>query len=83
MTTDRTRAPNVLSALLRVNDPGLDARQLITAWQNEDMARWRAREEPLSLAVTRSEAIRLARHVNNLGADVESNSDQITELVMS
>jgi transposase len=81
MTTDRTRATNALTALLRVNDLGLDARKPLTAIQIEEVSRWRAREEPLALSVARSEAVRLAKHVTKLGADIKSNNNQITELV--
>jgi transposase len=81
MTTDRTRATNALTALLRVNDLGLDARKPLTAIQIEEVSRWRAREEPLALSVARSEAIRLAKHISKLGADIKSNNDHISELV--
>jgi hypothetical protein len=81
ITRDRTRATNALTALLRVNDLGLDARKPITAAQIQDVARWRAREEPLALSVARSEAIRLAKHISKLGVDIKSNNDHITELV--
>jgi transposase len=81
MTTDRTRAVNALTALLRVNDLGLDARKSLTGTQIADLSRWRAREEPLALTVARSEAVRLAKHISGLDADIKSNRDRIAELV--
>jgi transposase len=81
MTTDRTRAVNALTALLRVNDLGLDARKSLTGTQIAEVSRWRAREEPLVLSVARSEAVRLAKRISELDADIKTNSAQITELV--
>jgi transposase len=81
MTTDRTRAVNALTALLRVNDLGLDARKSLTGTQIAEVSRWRAREEPLALSVARSEAVRLAKRISELDADIKTNSAQVTELV--
>ncbi|WP_461172108.1 IS110 family transposase [Arthrobacter sp. Z1-9] len=81
MTTDRTRAVNALTALLRVNDLGLDARKPLTGTQIAEVARWRAREEHLALSVARTEAIRLAQHIRKLDTHIKTNNDQITELV--
>lgn len=81
MTTDRTRTVNALTALLRVNDLGLDARKSLTATQIAEVSRWRSREEPLALSVARSEAVRLAKHINELDTDIQTNNTQITELV--
>lgn len=81
MTTDRTRAVNALTALLRVNDLGLDARKSLTGTQIAEVSRWRAREEPLALSVARSEAVRLARRISELDADAKTNHARITELV--
>ncbi|MFC7849698.1 IS110 family transposase [Arthrobacter sp. NPDC057388] len=81
MTTDRTRAVNGLTALLRTNDLGLDARKTLTGAQITEVSRWRAREEPLALSVARLEAVRLAKHISELDADIKTNIYQITELV--
>ncbi|MGM7775149.1 IS110 family transposase [Arthrobacter sp. KNU-44] len=81
MTTERTRSVNALTALLRVNDLGLDARKPLTGTQIAEVSRWRAREEPLALSVARSEAVRLARHISELDADIKTNGSRITELV--
>lgn len=81
MTTDRTRAVNALTALLRVNDLGLDARKPLTGPQIAEVSRWRRREEPLAVSVARSEAVRLANRISGLDADIKANNAQITELV--
>ncbi|WP_248758872.1 IS110 family transposase [Pseudarthrobacter sp. SSS035] len=81
MTTDRTRGVNALTALLRVNDLGLDARKPLTGTQITEASRWRAREEPLAQSVARAEAVRLAKHITELDADIKTNNDQITGLV--
>lgn len=81
MTTDRTRAVNALTALLRINDLGLDARKSLTGTQILEVSRWRAREEPLAVSVARSEAVRLAKHIGELDAEIKANRCRITELV--
>lgn len=81
MTTERTRAVNALTALLRVNDLGLDARKPLTGTQIADVARWRARQEPLAASVARAEAIRLAKHITGLDTEIKTNTTQITGLV--
>lgn len=81
MTTERTRAVNALTALLRVNDLGLDARKPLTAAQIANVTRWRARDEPLAASIARSEAVRLAQRVTGVDAEIKTNTAQITELV--
>jgi transposase len=81
MTTDRTRTVNALTALLRVNDLGADARKPLTGSQILEISRWRAREEPLALSVARSEAVRLAKRISDLDAEIKANGNRITELV--
>jgi len=81
MTTARTRAVNALTALLRVNYLGLDVRKPLTGTQILEVCRWRVREEALAASVARSEAIRLAKHITELDADIKANSTRITELV--
>ena len=81
MTTERTRAVNALTALARVNDLGLDARKPLTGTQIREVCRWRAREEPLALSIARSEAVRLAKRIGELDAEIKTNNDRITELV--
>lgn len=81
MTTDRTRTVNALTALLRTNDLGLDARSSLTGSQILEVSRWRAREEPLAVSVARSEAVRLAKRIGDLDAEIKTNGSRITELV--
>ncbi|WP_115789405.1 IS110 family transposase [Arthrobacter silvisoli] len=81
MTTDRTRAVNALTALLRVTELGLDARRSLTGTQITEVSRWRTRDEPLALSVARAEATRLAKHITTLDADITTNNTQINELV--
>lgn len=81
MTTDRTRSVNALTALLRSFDLGMDARKSLISTQIDEISRWRSREEPLALSTARSEAVRLARRINELDTDIKSNSCQITALI--
>lgn len=81
MTTERTRAVNALTALLRVTDLGQDARKPLTGAQIADVTRWRARDEPLAASIARSEAVRLAQSVTRLDAEIKTNTGRITELV--
>ena len=81
MTTERTRAVNALTALLRVNGLGLDVRKPLTGAQIAEVTRWRSRDEPLAASVARSEAVRLAQRVTGLDAEIKTNTAQITELV--
>lgn len=81
MTTERTRAVNALTALLRASDLGMDARRALSGVQIAEVSRWRAREEELALSIARSEAIRLAKRITELDADLKSNSTRMTDLV--
>src|SRR5699024_10938364 len=66
MTTDRTRAVNALTALLRSNDLGMDARKTLVKTQIVEVSKWRTRNEELSMSVARAEAVRLAKHATDL-----------------
>jgi transposase len=81
MTAERTRGVNALTALLRVNDLGLDARKPLTGTQTAEVSRWRAREESLALSAARSEAVRLAKRITELDAEIKTNNSRITGLV--
>lgn len=81
MSKDRTRAVNALTALVRANDLGLDARKKLSATQISEVSRWRDREEELSLSNARSEAVRLAKHVLDLDEQLQANEKQLDELV--
>jgi transposase len=81
MTTDRTRTVNALTALLRINDLGFDARKSLSGRQILEVSRWRVREEALAESVARSEAVRLAKRIGDLDAEIKANGSRITELV--
>jgi len=81
MSGERTRAINVLTALLRTVDLGMDARTSLTATQLATIAGWREREENLGRRTCRAEAVRLARRVKTLTVDLATNRAGITDLV--
>lgn len=81
MTGERTRAVNGLTALVRVNELGLDARKALTGAQIAEVSRWREQDEELALSVARTEAVRLAKRIGDLDKDVAGNTQQITDLV--
>ncbi len=81
MTKDRTRTVNALTALLRSNDLGCDARKALSKTQIVEVSKWRSRNEELSLSIARGEAIRLAKHVLELDTQLADNERQLTELV--
>lgn len=81
MTAERTKAVNTLTALLRVNDLGVDARKPLSRTQIITISAWRARNEEIAKSVARSEAVRLARRIVDLTQDLKTNNTQLTELV--
>jgi transposase len=81
MTSERTRAINALTALVRTIDLGIDARRPLTPRQLSTIAAWRDRAEDLSSVTCRREAVRLARRVQTLDDDLAANRAAITELV--
>ncbi|MFJ2145350.1 IS110 family transposase [Glutamicibacter sp. NPDC087831] len=81
MSKGRTRSINALNALARSNDLGIDARRKLTAVQIEEISRWREREEELALNIARSEAARLAKHIQDLDGQLKSNKQKLDELV--
>jgi len=72
---------NALTALLRVNDLGVDARKPLAASQITTVARWRERDEPLEDVIARAEAIRLARRIHELDKQLSANQKQMTALI--
>jgi transposase len=80
-TGERTRAVNALLALVRTIDLGIDARTPLTAGQISTIAAWRDRDEDATTATCRHEAVRLARRIRTLDADLASNRSDITELI--
>lgn len=81
MTKERTKAVNTLTALLRINDLGIDARKPLTAVQIIAVSGWRTRNEDIAQSVARGEAVRLAKRIVELNGDLKVNDTQITELV--
>lgn len=83
MTRERTRGINALTALLRANDLGLDARKPLSITQINEVSRWRARQEELSTSIARAEAVRLAQHILGLSEELKTNEQQLGELVQA
>jgi len=83
MTGERTRAINLLTALQRTVDLGVDARKSLTTTQLATIAGWREREENLARRTCRAGAVRLVRRIKTLDGDLTSNRAGITDLVAS
>ncbi len=81
MSKGRTRSINALNALVRSNAVRIDARRKLTPGQIEEVSRWRERVEELASSIARSEAVRLARHILDLGEQLKSNEQKLDELV--
>lgn len=71
---------NALNALVRSNDLGIDARNKLTPAQIEEVSRWRTREEELSMAIARSEAIRLDKLVLEPDEQLKTNEKHLCDL---
>lgn len=69
MTTERTATVNALTALLRVSELGIDARNALTSKQITVVASWRTRADELAVATARAEAVRLAKRILVLEGD--------------
>jgi transposase len=82
MSTTRTAAINALTALVRVVDLGVDARTPLTGTQITQITSWRARPaEQIATATARAEAIRLAKQITSLDADLAANKSRMEQLV--
>lgn len=81
MTTERTRAINALTALLRVHPLGIDARRKPNRAAIRVIAAWRTRSESMSLLTARAEAVRLARRVLDLDEQVKDNDTALRTVV--
>lgn len=78
MDTQRTAARNMLTALLRVIDLGVDVRKPLTDQQVSLVASWRARSsDDVEQATARAEAVRLAREVLTLTVRLQENRDAL------
>jgi transposase len=81
LTGERTRTVNALTALVRIADLGIDARHPLGARKIAEISRWRPREEDLAAATARTEAVRLAKKILALDAEITANTSRIGELV--
>jgi transposase len=81
LAQEKTMNINALTALLRTNDLGIDARKPLTAAQIGQASRWQNRTEPLAIATARAEAVRLARRIQELQNTLTANHARLTELV--
>jgi transposase len=73
MVSERTRAINALTALLRTIDLGVDARKALLHSQFKVIAGWRERREDSVVRICRQEAIRLAKHIVALDGELVDN----------
>jgi hypothetical protein len=81
MNADPLRSVNALTALVRTHDVRLDARPALTSAQIVVVSAWRHRDETLDLTSARREAVRLAKRILDLDADLKTNRSQVTALV--
>jgi hypothetical protein len=82
MTTEKTKASNSLTALVRATDLGIDARNPLTNNQVGEISRWRRRDgEPIALATARTEAVRLAKRITALDEEITANTKSLETLV--
>lgn len=81
MTKDRTRTVNALTAVLRSHDLGIDARRSLSRAKVAVIAKWRSRTEPVEVLEARREAVRLARRVRELDAEITDYAKRIRDLV--
>jgi transposase len=81
MTLERTAKVNALTALLRVLDLGIDARKPLTDAQINEACHWRTRDEELALSIARAEAVRLAKRITTLNAELKDNHGRTTQLL--
>jgi hypothetical protein len=82
MTGERTRTVNTLTALLRTGDVDVDARQALSAATIPTIASWRTTSTPTTTReICRSEAIRMARRIRALDADLVANHTALNAAV--
>jgi transposase len=73
MVAERTRAINALTALLRTIDLGIDTRKALSHSKVKVVAGWRSRVEDCVVRTCRCEAVRLAKRVIALDAELADN----------
>lgn len=80
-TDERTKRLNILTALLRTFDLGVDARKPLVKSQIVTVSRWRTRvDDDLPVAVCRNEAAKHAARIMALDAELTQNEKTIREL---
>ena len=70
-----------MTALVRLNELGLAAREAPSAMHLAKASRWRARGEVHAFSAARAEAVRLATRSGELDKEPDSTKTRITELV--
>lgn len=83
MTAERTANVNALNALVRSMDLDVDARKPLTPVQITEIARWRIRNEEIAIEVARAEAVRLAKRIVELTAELDDNQIRLRDLVQT
>jgi transposase len=83
MAGERTRAVNALTALLRITDLGIDARKALTRKQIDAISTWRSRSEDVTMQTCRQEAVRLAKRIRALDAELIDNRKALDSAVGS
>lgn len=83
LSHERTMNINALTALLRVNNLGIDARKPLSAPQVGTVTRWRERDEPLEAVIAREEAVRLARRIQELNEQLAANLKRMAGLIQT
>lgn len=80
-TNERTKRLNILTALLRIYDLGVDARKPLVKSQIVTVSRWRTRvDDDLPVAVCRNEAAKEAARIVALDAELAQNEKTIHQL---
>lgn len=82
LTTDRGQALGALTALVRTQDLGIDARRALSTSQIKQIATWRTRTgQDIAQVTARREATRLARRIIDSDKELAQNKRQLTDLV--
>ncbi|MBD9698901.1 hypothetical protein IGS67_05255 [Flavimobilis sp. GY10621] len=81
MTSERTATINASITLLRVLSLGIDARRPQTGKQIIEVSMRRSRTKAVRLVIARTEAVRLAKHVLDLGEELAENTKRIAALL--
>ncbi|WP_432947555.1 hypothetical protein ACQPXM_11230 [Kribbella sp. CA-253562] len=83
MRGERVVTVNALTALVRVVDLEIDARHPLSNQQIVAISHWRTRNEPLSAATARAEAMGLAKRIIALDEELSTNQKTMDTQVRS